>query len=112
MSAGKFNKFNEVFQATRALLNAPIEYRLDSKGRKVRIPNANQPVSAEEVKALFLNMRVLEEEEVLESLGKGVMDYMLKVGQLEKDGPLLWITKACAVAYSLPAYLGDRTFIY
>jgi hypothetical protein len=115
MSAGKFQSFNATFAAKYAALTAPIEYRVDSKGRKVRLPNADRPVTTEETVLLLKYMRAIEEEEVLEALGKGAMEYMVKAGQLVRDAACptrLWISKKCAEAYRLPAYLGPRTFIY
>lgn len=98
-----------------AIVNAPIEYRIDSKGRKVRVPSAARPISYAEVRDMLLHNRVLEVEVILEAVGPSTFAYMKKAGQLVEDtgaADRFWITKKAAVQYDLPEYLGARTFIY
>lgn len=108
-------RFNQSFAAAFAAATAEIEYAIDSKGRKVRLPNAQRPVTPADTRDMMLYNRVLEEEEILEAVGKGVLDFLVKNGRIQRDSLLstrYWITKAAQKAYDLPEYLGPRTFVF
>lgn len=114
MSAGNLSRFEQKFISELALLNAPIEYVTDSRGRKVRVPNKARPVTYEEVREMCMHMRALDEEEILEAVGPSTFAFMKSSGQIKKDTlskARYWITKKCADYYDLPEYLGPRTFV-
>jgi hypothetical protein len=86
------------------------EYTIDSKGRKVRKFSADMPCSRDDVRELLVNVRMITETEGLEVVGRNTLDYMVKVGYLVRDEASLYVTKAAAEKYALPAYMGAKTF--
>lgn len=81
-----------------------IEYLVDSKGRTVRQPSKDKPVTKEEVVHMIKGVRVVDEEEVLFAVGPNVLRFMLDQGYLvRKPGsPFLWVTKKAGENYALP----------
>lgn len=79
------------------------EYRIDSKGRKVRVFTSVAPCSEQDVFNTLQWNRVVTEDECLEGVGQSVFQYMIKVGYLRKDtrADYYWVTKACAEKYNL-----------
>lgn len=79
-----------------------IEYLVRKDGTYERQTSREKPVTREEVVHLLTNVRALEVSEVLEFIGKGAMDFMIKADLLRKmDDGLLWVTVAAQTKYGL-----------
>lgn len=78
------------------------QYREDSKGRKVRVFTKDAPLSWDEVRQFYLNRRVVDDEEALETIGYNGLRAQLASGNLVRHGAFYWITKKAATRYKLP----------
>jgi hypothetical protein len=84
------------------------QYKIDAKGRKVRITNNIDRVTREDVQRLLANIRAVDIDDILEQCGENVLPYMLAKGYLKpviytpgRPITLYWITKEAAKAYDL-----------
>lgn len=78
-----------------------IEYKVVG-GRKVRIPNAELPVTKEDVRDMLNRNRAVTLDELLELVGKNVMKYLQDKGFVrQQTASIFLVTKAAAKHYKL-----------
>jgi hypothetical protein len=85
------------------------QFETDAKGRKVRKPVADAPVELEDVRFALLNNRVVEEDDMLEAVGKGVLRYLVDNKMLvpsQTVSGLLWVTTKAKERYNLRPVVG------
>lgn len=85
------------------------QYETDALGRKVRKPVADAPVELEDVRFALLNNRVVEEDDMLEAVGRGVLRYLTDNQMLvpsQRDASLLWVTTKAKERYNLRPVVG------
>lgn len=93
----------EMKKALAIINNAEPQYTFDAKGRRVRVFTKELPCTEQDVVMMCLNTRALSEDDVLETVGKHVFQYMVKKDYLRKaHGDLYYVTQACQKAYKLP----------
>lgn len=78
-----------------------VEYKMVG-GYKVRQPNAEMPVTREDVRDLLNRNRAVTKEEILEMVGQNVMNFLLKKEFIrESSSTIFYVTKAAAKNYKL-----------
>lgn len=100
-----FSHYNAIFARQFNAMNAEAEYKIDGKGRKVRVFTQAQPLTREIVRHFYLNTRVVEVEDALETIGYNGTKYAIDNGYLKEfagQPGLLWVTAKAAQAYDLP----------
>ena len=92
-------------EAGHKFVKNDIEYVVDSRGRVVRQPSKDHPVTREDVIYLLKGLRAVGEEEALELIGRGVTNFLLEHGFVKRDArihSLLWVTKKGGTVTNLP----------
>lgn len=82
-----------------------IQYKTDSKGRTVRVPTRDMPVTKEEVVFFFKCRRGFDEDEALEAVGPNVLRFWKDKGYVREIGPIkgmFGITVKAQAQYGLP----------
>lgn len=79
------------------------EFRIDSKGRKVRVFTASAPLDEKTVAHFYKNNRQVEEDDALEVIGYHGLRYAIQAGHLvpAKVKGAFYVTAKGAAAYGL-----------
>lgn len=96
------DRFNAAFTRAYSALNAEPEFRYDGKGRKVRVFSKDAPLTRDCVRSFYYGVRVVDEEECLETLGYNGFRTQVNSGNLVKRGSFYWVTKRAGKHYNLP----------